>query len=76
MNAKRRKKIKLLSDMLSEACALLEEIKDEEEESLDNIPENLQNSEKYLKIQNTVDILDEAYDSLEEIITQIEEAAE
>lgn len=55
---------------------MLESVKDEEEEYMENIPENLQSSERYEKAENAVDNLDSALDSLDEAISDIESASE
>jgi len=47
---------------------------DEEEDSLDNIPENLQTSEQYEKKEAIVDLLNDASDSIDTAIEKIGEA--
>lgn len=74
MNNVRRKQIdKVLSEIeilrgafddLKEAVG---EIRDEEQEYLDNIPENLQASERYELAEEAVSNLDSAYDLLDEL---------
>lgn len=49
---------------------------DEEEEYKDNMPENLQSSERYEKAEAAVDALGSAVSSLEEVLDYIEEAQE
>ena len=48
----------------------------EEEEYRDNIPENMQESERYEKADEACDNLSSAVDSLEEAISSIEAAIE
>ena len=77
MNKERRKALK-------EIIETLESIKDidlstllaEEEEYRDNIPENLQCSEKYDASTNSRDSLDQAIGSIEDAICFIQEAIE
>lgn len=76
MNANRRKRLKKIHDMLTTAYSELEAVKDEEEESFENIPENLYNSEKYKIAEHTVELLDDAYNYLEEVMQFVEEAFE
>ena len=52
----------------------LECLKEEEEEYRDNMPENLQGSERYERADEACDSLDSAYSSLEEAIEYIDEA--
>lgn len=76
MNKVRRKELQELYDIISEAKDRLEMLHDEEEEYKDNMPENLQSSERYEKAEATVDALDSAVSSLEEVLDYIEEAQE
>ena len=47
MNRERRKNLRGIADQLEELKASLEELQSEEEEYRDNIPENMQGSERY-----------------------------
>ena len=47
MNNPRRKKLQAIIDQLEELKSSLEELQEEEEECRDNMPENLQGSERY-----------------------------
>lgn len=76
MNRIRRKQLSDLIDKLYVIQSDLECLKDEEGEYRDNIPENLQNSERYEKADNACDSLDSALSSLEEMIEYIEEVTE
>lgn len=90
MNRERRKSIRQIvveiEELQSNMEALLEEIeivKDEESEYLENIPENLQYSERYEIAEMAVENLESAYDAFEEIkdnlddvISSLEEATE
>lgn len=62
------------TDIISSILEDIEAIKDEEQESLDNMPENLQGSERYEVSEAAVDSLDEAYSTLEELNDNIQEA--
>jgi len=72
MNNKRRKNLNNLIKKTQELKDILEALKDEEEEYKENIPENLQNSERYNISENACDNLDYAMDSFDEIISYIE----
>lgn len=67
MNAVRRKKLAIIMEELEELKGSVEELLEEEEEYRDNMPENLQGSERYEKA-------DEACDSLYEVVSNLEEA--
>ena len=88
MNNKRRKNIaeiisqlNSLSEKVENILSDIEIVKDEEEECLENIPENLQESERYNQVEEAADNLNTAYDmcqdvfgNIEEIISTLEEA--
>lgn len=69
MNKIRRKNLQAIIDQLEELKGSLEDLQAEEEEYRDNIPENMQESERYEKA-------DEAVDNLEEVISSIKAAIE
>ena len=73
MNKARRKEIqKVILDIET----LVQSILGEEQDAFDNMPENLQGSEKYEKADEACDNLSEAVDNLEEVISSIEAAIE
>lgn len=86
MNDNRRKQLKTLIKQLEELYEKLEcikndseeisvalgEIRDEEEESYDNLPESLQESAKGERIQENIESLESAVDEVDNI--DIEEA--
>lgn len=74
MNNDRRKriatiivKVAALSDVFDELRGEIEEVRDEEQEYYDNMPESLQGGEKGDVAQAAVDALEEAISALEEI---------
>lgn len=76
MNKERRKAITNAIDKLNEAITELETCRDEEQEYLDNMPENLQGSEKYDLAEQAVSYLDDAIDSISEAIDNADSATE
>lgn len=52
--------------MLIKALQIVNAVKDEEQDALDNFPENLQNSERYTAMENAIDDLEEAIDCIEQ----------
>lgn len=90
MNKNRRKaiqdviyKIHELESTMINILDDIEAIKNEEEEYLNNIPENLQNSSKYETAENAVNELESAYndfenakDSLDDVLSALENASE
>ena len=60
MNAKRRTSLMNIQDIIEKAMNRLEELLEEEEEARDNIPESLQNSERYERANEACDNLSSA----------------
>ena len=65
MNSERRKRRDAIGEILSAIISDIEELKDDEEGALENMPESLQESERGEKMRENVD-------SLEEIISELE----
>lgn len=76
MNDALRKKLKEAYEKINEACAILEEVKAEEEEKLETMPDSLKEGEKGEKMQGGIDALSEAVDYLENAGHQIDTASE
>lgn len=76
MNKVRRKALDEVISKIEEAKELLENFQAEEEEYRDNMPENLQGSERYEAADAAVDNMSSAVDALDEAISSIESAQE
>ena len=81
MNKSRRKEISQIYDKLSSIIFdldilkdRLENVKEEEQESLDNLPENLQFSLKAQEMEENVDNLDNSIDYLSQAIENLQES--
>jgi len=76
MNKQRRAELDKIVLKLEEAKADIETIRDEEQEAYDNMPENLQMSDRGDAAQGRVDALDYAVDAFYEITDNINTAME
>lgn len=76
MNRVRRKNLQSIIDQLVELKGSLEDLQTEEEEYRDNMPENLQGSERYEQADDACSNLSDAVDNLDEVISSIEAAIE
>lgn len=76
MNKIRRKALQEIYDKLSDLREELETIKDEEDESGENMPENLQGSERYEQSETASGNIDEAMEYLSSACDSIESAME
>lgn len=73
MNANRRKRIEDIIDMLNGQLACIEEIREEEQDAYDNLPEGIQNSERGEAMSEAAYELESAYDDLENIIDNLQD---
>lgn len=73
MNKDRRKKIAETIDKLRQCSGNLYDIKNEEDDSRENIPENLQSSEFYCYSEECSDNIDEAISEIDSAISSLED---
>ena len=76
MNNNRRKRISDIIERLESLQGDIEELKNEEEEAYDNIPEGLKSSERGESCENAIFNLDEAYSALDDVINYLNDATE
>ena len=72
MNKARRASLNAIINALTEQKDALEIIHDEEESAMDNMPESLQETERYELMEEAVDSMDDALSSLEDAIDTLE----
>lgn len=75
MNKARRQELLDVAASLGEAMDRLSEIRDEEQEAFDNMPEGLQCSSRGDSMQEAIDEMDGWYDDISTIQSNIEEYA-
>lgn len=76
MNKARRKQLEEIIERIQGISEDLESIMSDEEEYRDNMPENLQGSERYEIAYNACYAMQDALDNLEEAISNVETASE
>ena len=74
MNKARRKAIAEVRDILESATSNLEVIRDEEQESFDNLPDGIQESERGEKMSECIEYLEEAIENLGEASDNLDES--
>lgn len=74
MNKKRRTKISEIIKTLDECVCKIEDVLDEEKEAIENIPEGLQESERYNSMEQGADFLSDAIDEVQEANHYLTEA--
>lgn len=75
MNNNRRKQIQEAVQELEHIKSVFENIRDEEQEYFDNMPENMQGGDKGQSSESAISSLDDVINSIEESITSAEESA-
>lgn len=73
MNKQRRKELAKASKLISQAQAIIESVKEEEENAHDNLPESIQYGEKGEQMEEYIDTLDEAYGMCDDLMSMIDE---
>ena len=75
MNNKRRGLLKRATEYLGIARNIIDTAHDEEEDAMNNMPESLQDSERYEIMEETVDTLDEVLELVDGAIDSINSLA-
>ena len=73
MNKKRRAKLACVISKLQDNASILMAIQEEEQMTLDNLPESFAMSEKGEKMEEAVSQLEEAVSQIEDIVQNLEE---
>lgn len=73
MNKDRRKCLSEANGFLEKALSIITSVADEERDSLENLPESLQDSSGAEKMENIIDLLEEAADYTENASESIDE---
>lgn len=73
MNKVRRKRLENAFDLINQAKDILEEVKDEENESLENLPDSFRYGDRGEEMEGYIEMLDEAYGYLEDANSVIEQ---
>ena len=76
MNKQRRERLGQAQIHLEAAKDIVQDVRCEEEEALDNMPENLSGSERYCRMEDAISDLDDAISSIEDASNSIESAME
>lgn len=73
MNKSRRKKIAKVIETLHEVSRIISFELSQEEYTMDNYPENFQNSTKFLTIEKAVDTMSDAVDTIDGVVDSLSE---
>ncbi len=73
MTKLRKNRLRQVLSLIEDAKTILEEVKDEEETAMDNMPENLQGTARYEQMEDAVCNLEDAVCNLEDAVDSIQE---
>lgn len=74
MNQARRKRIAIVHEALEHILAEIEDIREDEEMAMENIPENMHyTTDKWSEMEEAVDNLNNAHDSVEDVQSHLED---
>lgn len=73
MNRQKRKRLGKAFDLIAEVEEILEEVKSEEEDSYENLPDNFRDGDKGEEMQNYIEMLDESIGYLQDANSVIEQ---
>ena len=73
MNHQRRNRLREAAQQIDGAVDIIRDVMWEESSAMNNIPENLQGSERYAQMEGAVDTMEETADELNEISERIAE---
>ena len=74
MNKYKRSRLEKAINLLGSASEIISDVKYDEQDSMNNIPENLQGSDRYSDMEDAVDNMEDALDLISEIEDLLEEA--
>lgn len=73
MNGQRRKKMEQAFNKISEAMDILDEVKAEEYESLENLPDNFRNGDRGEEMQTYIEMIEETSNYLDDARSVLEQ---
>lgn len=76
LNNRKRESLKDVRMYLERASNIVSRVLDEEQDCLDNMPDNLQSSEKYERMEAAIEKLEEAIEQIDSAKENIDEASE
>ena len=71
MNDFRRNQLKEVKALLTESCSKLSDIIDGEEDAINSVPENLQGSVRFERMEQNADYLNDALSRIDEALSLV-----
>lgn len=74
LNKEKRNELNTARELLSKSLDIINRVKDKEQDCLDNMPENLESSERYSTMETAIESLEDAIEKIEEAQDSIDDA--
>lgn len=75
VNRKKRDQLGQAKEFLGKAKGLVEDVRNQEQESLDNLPDNLQDTERAGLMEDAIDSLESAMDDIDSAVKNLCDAS-
>ena len=69
-------RIEMIKKAIQKQTAVLDDVREEEDEALANVPESLQDADRFADMEENVNILEDSISSLDEVIDQLDDCME
>lgn len=73
MNTERRKRLTDAIAYINRAVRIIEDVRDDEQDSFDNLPESLQSGDRGMLMEECIQGMDEVLEELDSCISDIED---
>lgn len=73
MNTERRKRLTDAIAYINRAVQIIEDVRDDEQDSFDNLPESLQSGDRGMLMEECIQGMDEVLEELDSCISNIED---
>ena len=73
MNTERRKRLTDAISYINRAVQIIEDVRDDEQDSFDNLPESLQSGDRGMLMEECIQGMDEVLEGLDSCISDIED---
>lgn len=72
MNKEKRSRLSNANDLIKEAVSVISSVRDDEEDSFNNLSDGLQNTQRGMDMQDAVEQMDGIIDALEEVSSDLD----
>ena len=70
------RRVEEIKEAIQKQSEVLEDVRNEEDDALANVPESLQYADRFADMEENVSILDDSISSLDEVVSQLDDCME